>query len=616
MINQRHPYYRWFYFLVAVILAIAIFFRFYNIDKKIYWIDEVHTSLRVAGYEKVEFAETAPAGKIITIDELHKFQRLNPERGWGDTINALAHNAEHTPIYYLITRLAMQWFGSSVAVTRGVAAAISLLVFPSMYWLCLELFQSRIVGAIALCLVAVSPLHIIYAQEARQYSLFTVTILLSSIALLKAISREQGRGERKEEREKREQATGNREQGTGKNKKVSETGFLAKISETGFLTKISAFHHNFPQKPGFFLSQKPGFYWAIYAVTVSLNLYSHLISILVLIGHGIYVFFCHRRRDFFQSIHYLLALIAGILTLIPWIVIYLLNSNKIGGWVGRDISLPTLLQRWLINLTAVFFDVQISVKQRLFDVEAGQDWVLSFDNPWVYVMPLILILVGYALYFVFRYTDKPVWLFILTLIGSTALPLMLPDIISGGQRSGIARYLIPSYVGIELAVAYAIAYHLNLEKNNPLISISHIKQKLWQGIFIALITLGIISATISAEAETWWHKYSSYYNPEVAQIINQIENPLVISPQERVSRITSLSYKLKPEAKILLIQNQDISLLDSPSFTEEINSQNLFVFRPSAELYQVLDQNPNYQLIPLHTYGHLFKLTQETGFRR
>jgi uncharacterized membrane protein len=587
MVNQGHLYYRWFYFLVAVILAIAIFFRFYNIDKKIYWIDEVHTSLRVAGYEKVEFAETAPAGKIITIDELHQFQRLNPERGWGDTINALAHNAEHTPIYYLITRLAMQLFGSSVAVTRGVAAAISLLVFPSIYWLCLELVQSRIVGAIAMSLVAVSPLHIIYAQEARQYSLFTVTILLSSIALLKAISRKEG--------------TGNREQGIGNREARSETGFLA---------KISVFYDKFPQKPGFFA-------WVIYAATVSLNLYSHLISILVILGHGIYVIFCHRKRDFFN---YLLALGAGILTLIPWIVIYLLNSNKIGGWVGRDISLPTLLQRWLINLTALFFDVQISVKQRLFDVEAGQDWLLSVGNPWVYVMPLILILVGYSLYFVFRYTDKPVWLFIFTLIGSTALPLMLPDIISGGQRSGIPRYLIPSYVGIELAVAYAIAYHLNLDKNNQFISIIQSKQKIWQGIFIALITLGIISATISAEAETWWHKYSSYYNPEVAQIINQTENPLVISPQERVSRITSLSYKLKSKAKLLLIQNQDISLLDSPAFTQEINSQinsqNLFVFRPSAELYQILDQNPNYRLIPLHPYGHLFKLTQETGFRR
>lgn len=555
MINQHYSYYRWFYFLVAFLLGIGIFFRFYNIDKKVYWIDEVHTSLRVAGYEKVEFAKTAPTGKIITIDQLHKFQRLNPERGWGGTINALAHNAEHPPIYYLITRLAMQWFGSSVAVTRGVAAAISLLVFPTIYWLGLELFQSRIVGAIALCLVAVSPLHIIYAQEARQYSLFTVNILLSSMALLKAISR-------KEERKKRQN-------------------------------------------------------WAIYAATASLNLYSHLISILVLIGHGIYVLLCHRKQDLF---HYLLALGAGILTLIPWIVIYLLNYNKIGGWVGRDISLPTLLQRWLINLTALFFDVQISVKQRLFDVEAGQDWVLSLGNPWVYVMPLILILVGYSLYFICRYSDRPVWLFILTLIGSTALPLMLPDIISGGQRSGIARYLLPAYLGIELAVASAIAHHLNLEKNldksNPFISIIPRIQKLWQGIFIALITLGIISATISAEAETWWHKYSSYYNPEVAQIINQTENPLVISSQERVSRITSLSYKLKPEAKLLLIQNQDISLLNSPSFTEEINSHNLFIFRPSAELYQVLEPNPNYQLIPLHPYGHLFKLTQKTGLRR
>jgi uncharacterized membrane protein len=505
----------------------------------------------------------------------------------------------------------MQLFGSSVAVTRGVAAVISLSVFPTIYWLCLELFKSRIVGAIAMSLVAVSPLHIIYAQEARQYSLFTVTILLSSIALLKAISRKEERGERKEERENREQVTGDREA-------ISETGFFAKISETGFLAKIFAFNHKFTQKPGFFSPEKPGFSlkWAIYAATVSLNLYSHLISILVIIGHGIYVFFCHRRRDFFN---YLLALTAGIITLIPWIVIYLLNSNKIGGWVGRDISLPTLLQRWLINLTALFFDIQISVKQRLFDVEAGQDWVLSFDNPWVYVMPLILILVGYALYFICRYTDKPVWLFILTLMGSTALPLMLPDIISGGQRSGIARYLIPSYVGIELAVAYAIAHHLNLEKNQAIASISHWQQKIWQGIFITLITLGIISAIISAEAETWWHKYSSYYNPEVAQIINQSENPLVICPQERVSRITSLSYKLKPEAKILLIQNQDISLLDSPAFTDEtnsqinsqINSQNLFVFRPSAQLYQVLEQNPNYQLVSLHPFGHLFKLQRE-----
>jgi len=540
MLWQRHGY-KWFYWLVAIVLAIGIFFRFTNLDQKIYWIDEVHTSLRVAGYEKVEFAETAPAGEILTIQELHKFQRLNPERGWGDTINALAHNAEHTPIYYLLTRLAMQWFGSSIAVTRGVAALISLLVFPSIYWLCLELFGSPAVGAIAICLVAVSPLHILYAQEARQYSLFTVTILISTIALLKALPRQSGSS-------------------PPKNNWVK---------------------------------------WAIYTATVSLNLYAHLISLLVLIGHGIYVAIAHRRRYFFS---YLISLGLGIVSLTPWVVLYFLNSNKIGGWIARDLALGNLIQRWLINLTAVFFDLQISYKQRLFDVETVQDLQLSLSNPGVYVMPIVCLLVGYAFYFLCRYSPKPVWLLILTLVGTTGLALMLPDIISGGQRSGIARYLIPSYLGIELAVAFAIAHHLNLGNHHPLIPTYPWQQKIWQGIFVSLITLGIISASISAQAETWWHKYSSYYNPEVAQIINQTEQPLVISSQKRVSRITSLSYKLKPEVKLLLIKHQELPAID-PKFG------NLFVFRPSAELYQAFEANPNYQLIPAHPFGHLFKLS-------
>ena len=549
MITQNRTYSRVFYFLIAIILAIGIFFRFTNLSNKIYWIDEVHTTLRVAGYEKVEFAETAPSGKIIGINELHNFQRLNPERGWGDTMNALAHNAEHTPIYYLLTRLAMQWFGSSTAVTRGVAAGISLLVFPSIYWLCLELFRSPIVGAIAMSLVAVSPLHILYAQEARQYSLFTVTILISSIALLKALPRQ-------EESSSQKKNWGN---------------------------------------------------WGIYAATVSFNLYSHLISLLVVLGHGIYILILHGRKQFFK---YLIALGLGLMSLTPWIVLYFLNSNKIGGWIARDISLGTLVQRWFINLTTVFFDLHVIYKQRIFDVETGQDMALNSGNVSRSLMLLIFIFVGYCLYFLCRHRPKPVWLFVLTLMGTTGLALMLPDIISGGQRSGIARYLIPCYLGIQLAVADAIAHHITPNitpnKNRPVISVNPLQQKLWQGIFISLITLGIISSSMSMEAETWWHKYSSYYNPEVAQIINQTDRPLVISSQKRVSRITSLSYKLNPEVKILLIKNRQIPAIDGAF-------KNLFVFRPSAELYQAFEENPNYQLIPAHPFGHLFKLQRLNG---
>ncbi|MBW4548934.1 MAG: hypothetical protein KME25_31705 [Symplocastrum torsivum CPER-KK1] len=81
----------------------------------------------------------------------------------------------------------MKWFGDSVAVRRSLSAFISLLSFPAIYWLCLELFESSLTGAIAIGLIAISPIQLLYAQEARQYSLWTVTILLSSAALLRAM---------------------------------------------------------------------------------------------------------------------------------------------------------------------------------------------------------------------------------------------------------------------------------------------------------------------------------------------------------------------------------------------------------------------------------------------
>jgi uncharacterized membrane protein len=62
----------------------------------------------------------------------------------------------------------------------------SLMALPGLYGLALELFKSRFTAGIALSLAAVSPFFVAYAQEARPYSLWTFTIVLSSWALLKA----------------------------------------------------------------------------------------------------------------------------------------------------------------------------------------------------------------------------------------------------------------------------------------------------------------------------------------------------------------------------------------------------------------------------------------------
>ncbi|PSO49693.1 MAG: dolichyl-phosphate-mannose-protein mannosyltransferase [Cyanobacteria bacterium SW_9_44_58] len=116
-----------------------------------------------------------------------QYQHPSPEKHLGDTLNALSSHAEHPPLYYLLARGWAALSGSSVADMRALPAIISLFALPAIYWLCWELFQSPLVGGIAMMLVMVSPFHFLYAQEAREYSLWTTIILLSSAALLRAI---------------------------------------------------------------------------------------------------------------------------------------------------------------------------------------------------------------------------------------------------------------------------------------------------------------------------------------------------------------------------------------------------------------------------------------------
>ncbi|MDJ0703711.1 MAG: glycosyltransferase family 39 protein [Leptolyngbyaceae cyanobacterium MO_188.B28] len=178
-----------FNFAISFILILGISFRCLNLDRKVYWHDEVFTSIRVVGYTGAEIEPRVFNGEPITAAELQQFQQLTPEKNFGDTLHALAKHAEHPPLYYLLARGWVQAFGSSTVAFRSLSVVFSLLAFPCLYWLCQALFGAPGVPVVSLLLLAVSPFHVLYAQEAREYSLWTVTILLSSVTLLRATER-------------------------------------------------------------------------------------------------------------------------------------------------------------------------------------------------------------------------------------------------------------------------------------------------------------------------------------------------------------------------------------------------------------------------------------------
>ena len=162
-----------------------------------------------------------------------------------------------------------------------------------------------------------------------------------------------------------------------------------------------------------------------------------------------------------------------------------------------------------------------------------------------YLIPLILLLVGYSFFFVYRYTTKKVWLFVFTLSGVPALALILPDLIIGGGLSVRSRYAIPCYLGIQLAVTYLLA--------TQIISSKLLRRKFWQLVMVVVIICGVISCAISSQAETWWNK-GSLANPQIARIINNTVKPLLISSTYslNIGDLMSLSHLLDDKVKIEL----------------------------------------------------------------
>ena len=496
-------------FCLTTILILGIFFRFVNIEKKLYWYDETHTSMRIAGYTPQEIRSNLYTGSLISPLDIQKYQRLNSERSLIDTVNALAvYEPQHPPLYYAMARLWAQCFGDSVAAIRSLSAFISLLTFPCIYWLCLELFSSPLVGWLGMGLIAVSPFHVLYAQEARQYSLWTVTILLSSATLLQAIR---------------------------------------------VKTKLS---------------------WGIYAIALALGLYTFPLTIFVVTGHAIYVCINERFRLSKTSIAYLLASLGAIIAFIPWLWLIITRFErfeKTTGWVTNKKGVLFLFKEFFSRMSRLFVDFN------RFDEEIKSIYLIA----WLLMALIVLIVSVYSAYFLYQNKPKK-WFFVVLLIAVTPLGLLIPDLVTGGIRVTVSRYVIPCYLAIHLSVAYLLA-------SNIASSVDRKKQHIWRLLTIVLLSAGLLSCGVSSQAEFWNIKGSEDSRP-LAAIVNQADNPLVISDAS-VGTVMELSYLLDPKVRLqLVVKSNNIPSIPANGFSD------VFLYRGSKGLRQGLEQEQNYNV--------------------
>ncbi|MGB1249803.1 MAG: glycosyltransferase family 39 protein [Candidatus Promineifilaceae bacterium] len=155
MIAVPHqPTRRW---AMLLIVLGGFVLRVYGIDTMSFWSDEVLTPLRSA----------------LSVREILSNQVV---------IQGIVSQDTHPPLYFLIIHLTRRLLGTSDLAYRFVAVVFGTLTIPVIGHFGRNLFNPH-VGLIAAILMAINPLHIWYAQEARMYTLLVLCMLLASLML-------------------------------------------------------------------------------------------------------------------------------------------------------------------------------------------------------------------------------------------------------------------------------------------------------------------------------------------------------------------------------------------------------------------------------------------------
>jgi hypothetical protein len=173
----------------------------------------------------------------------------------------------------------------------------------------------------------------------------------------------------------------------------------------------------------------------------------------------------------------------------------------------------------------------------------------------------------------------------------TAL-LLVPDLLFGGIRSSNARYLMPVWLGVVAVLAMALDQALVRvglsEKSEDVYSRYRVLRVLiWLGV-LCIVGLAMVTNIRHARQQAPWTKSLSISLPEVATLINQSANPLIVGNQERhhPSNLFALANVLKPEAKLQLVP-----IAKESTWTLPAHQGTVYLYSPTDQFRHALEKN-------------------------
>ncbi len=179
--------------------------------------------------------------------------------------------------------------------------------------------------------------------------------------------------------------------------------------------------------------------WGAFAAITAAALYTDVIYLYTLFAQALYVVVAYRRAFRRSILPFAAAAGLAVALFSPWLAILAAHARTVtnNAYLGAPLPATALALKWFFNAGVVFFDL---------------DYV--WHPAAVVVLPILgLALVGIVA--LVRQWPAAGW-YVVALGGVTAIAFIVPDVLTHESRSTAARYLIPTWIALEVAVAYAL----------------------------------------------------------------------------------------------------------------------------------------------------------------
>lgn len=277
--------------------------------------------------------------------------------------------------------------------------------------------------------------------------------------------------------------------------------------------------------------------WTAYAGAMAAAWWTHLLALLVVAAHALVVLAERGANRRIALRRFTVATAAACLAIAPWLAV-LATRLDVGlgktDWSGIRMPLAELAHRWVGVVTSVF--LRTGGVGALFDAEPVPA-VLAVR---ALVAIAMMALIAYALVVVGREAPARTAAVILALVVVPALALAIPDLVGGGRRSAIAKYVLPSWLGLELAVAFLLARRSGRRR--------------WRLATGVLVAAGLATCVRSAPLPVWWDvDYERLLAMrEAAARVNAAVRPVVVTDAE-VGRVLVLLRRLDGKVRLRLV---------------------------------------------------------------